>query len=205
MEKLVALLARHGRTQGNQAHIFRSRMDFPLDAEGEQDAHELGEHIAAHYPVKLIVTSPMKRAERTAQIVAQHDGAAIERDGRLLPWHAGLLTGKQRTAKSEAVRDYYVQHADSAIPGGESIAGSEERFKGVLEAAVRHGAKGNLVLLATHGSGLKSAETLIRGKRTPTGDAAMIEPGGLAGVFHDEQKGLSIRPLFKQGQGQVTS
>jgi broad specificity phosphatase PhoE len=205
VEKLVTLIARHGRTQGNQAHIFRSRMDFPLDQEGEQDAQELGQHIAGRYPVKLIVTSPMKRAERTAQTVGQHIGTPVERDGRLLPWHAGLLTGKKRTAKSEAVRDYYVQHPDSPIPGGESIAGSEQRFKGVLDAAIRHGQQGNLPLLSTHGSGLKAAETLISGKRTPTGDAAMVEPGGLAGVFHDEQKGLSIRPLFKQGNGQVTS
>lgn len=204
MDRLVALLARHGRTQGNQAHIFRSRMDFPLDSEGEQDAQELGQHVAAHYPVKLIVSSPMARAEKTAQIVAQHTGSQVERDGRLLPWHAGLLTGKKRTAQSEKVRDFYVQNPQSAIPGGESIADSEHRFKGVLEAAVRHGAKGNLVLLSTHGSGLKAAETLITGKRTPTGDAAMIEPGGLAGVYHNEQ-GLSMRPLFKQGTGQVTS
>lgn len=180
-------------------------MNFPLDATGEKDAQELGTHIAQHYPVSLIVTSPMERAVKTAQIVAQHIGSPVEKDGRLLPWHAGLLTGKPRNPQSEAVRDFYVQHADTPVPGGESISHSEQRMKGILEAAMKHGASGKLPLLVTHGSGLKAAETLIRGRRTPTGDAAMVEPGGLAGVFRGE-KGLEIRPLFKGGSdGQVTS
>lgn len=203
--KPLVLLARHGQTEGNRANIFRSRMDFPLDATGEKDAQELGQHIAAHYPPSLIVSSPMKRALKTAQIVAAHTGGKVEKDGRLMPWHAGLLTGRQRTPKSEAVRDFYVQNADRPIPGGESIAHSEGRMKGILEAAVRHGvATGSPALLVTHGSGLKAAETVITGRRTPTGDAALVEPGGLAGIFRGA-KGLEIRPLFKEGAGQVTS
>lgn len=204
MQPLV-LLARHGQTAGNQARIFRSRMNFPLDAAGQKDANDLGAHIAQHYPISLIVSSPMQRSMETAHIVAQHTGSPVEKDGRLLPWHAGLLTGKQRNPKTEAVRDHYVQHANVPIPGGESIAHSEGRMKGVLEAALRHGQKNHPPLLMTHGSGIKAAETLVTGRRTATGDAAMVEPGGLAGIFRGE-KGLEIRPLFKGGtDGQVTS
>jgi probable phosphoglycerate mutase len=199
------LLARHGQTAGNQAHIFRSRMDFPLDQKGEQDAHELGQHLATHFPVSVIVSSPMSRATKTAQIVSEHTGGNVEKDGRLLPWHAGLLTGKQRNVKSEAVRDFYVQHPETPIPGGESISHSEQRMKGILDAAMKFGSQGKTPLLVTHGSGIKAAETIVRGKRTSTGDAALVEPGGLAGIFHGE-KGLEIRPLFKQGtSGAVTS
>jgi broad specificity phosphatase PhoE len=202
----LVLLARHGQTAGNAAKVFRSRLNFPLDSIGEQDAQQLGSHIAQHYPVSLIVTSPMARAAKTAQIVAQHTGSPVEKDGRLLPWHAGLLTGKPRNPKSEALRDFYVQHADTPVPGGESIAHSEQRMRGVLDAAVKHGVTtGRPPLLVTHGSGIKAAETLVRGRRTPTGDAAMVEPGGLAGIFRGDQ-GLEIRPLFKGGtDGQVTS
>lgn len=204
MEQPLVLLARHGQTAGNQAHIFRSRMDFPLDEKGVQDAHELGTRIAQHYPVRLIASSPMSRALQTAQVLAQHTGASVEKDSRLLPWHAGLLTGTKRTPKSEAVRDFYVQNAEKAIPGGESIAQSEQRMHGVLKAAIAHGQRKGLVLLATHGSGVKAAETLVKGQRRPTGDAAMIEPGGLAGIFQGPN-GLEMRPLFKGGEGQVSS
>jgi len=198
-EQPLVLLARHGQTAGNQAHIFRSRMDFPLDEKGLSDAHELGAHIAANYPVKLIASSPMSRSMQTAQVLSKLSGARLEKDSRLLPWHAGLLTGTKRSVKSEAVRDFYVQHADRPIPGGESIADSETRMHGVLKAAIRHGQTKGLVLLATHGSGVKAAQTLIEGRRTPTGDAAMIEPGGLAGIFQGPN-GLEMRPLFKAGQ-----
>ena len=201
----LVLLARHGQTAGNQAAVFRSRMDFPLDEKGVQDAHELGAHVAAHYPqVKLIAASPMQRTMQTAGVVAQQTGASVEKDSRLLPWHAGLLTGTKRNPKSEALRDYYVQHAEKPIPGGESIAQSENRMHGVLKAAIHHGQTKGLVLLATHGLGIKAAETLVKGQRNPTGDAAMIEPGGLAGIFQGAN-GLEMHPLFKGGETPVTS
>lgn len=202
--KPLVLLARHGHTAGNEAHIFRSRLDFPLSSQGEEDARQLGQ-VAAHFQPSVIVSSPMSRALKTAQIVGAHTGAPVEKSGNLMPWNAGLLTGRKRDVKSEKVRDFYVQNAHLPIPGGESIENSEGRMKKILTAAMSAAHQGHMPMLVTHGSGIKAAETIIKGKRTQTGDAALVEPGGLAGIFQTD-KGFEIRPLFKEGTaGQVTS
>ena len=199
--KPLVLLARHGHTAGNEAKVFRSRLDFPLSAQGEHDSHELGQALGnSGMKPDVIVSSPMSRAMKTAQIVSAHTGAPVEKSGNLMPWNAGLLAGKKRTAQSEKVRDFYVQNAHMPIPGGESIENSESRMKKILTAAIAHGQKGHLPLLVTHGSGIKAAETLIKGRRSQTGDAALVEPGGLAGIFQNGQN-LEIRPLFKEAEG----
>ena len=194
---LLLLLARHGSSLGNEQKVFRSRLDFPLDPKGQQEAHELGVHIAQFVHPTLIVASPMQRASHTAQIIGQHLNAPMEQDSRLLPWHVGQLMGLKRTPQTEQQRDWYIKHANIPIPGGESIQQSEQRMHAFLTSALNYSRKGGLALAVAHGSAIKAAHTLITGHREPTGDAALVEPGGLAGVFATPQ-GLQIHGLFKQ-------
>ena len=211
---LLLLLARHGSSLGNEQKVFRSRLDFPLDPKGQQEAHELGVHIAQLVHPTLIVASPMQRAMHTAQIIGQHLNAPVEDDARLLPWHVGKLMGRTRSPETEAERDRYVQHPNVPVPDfprhlatpvpifanqrqGESIQQSEQRMHAFLTSALNYSRKGGLALAVAHGSAIKAAHTLISGHREPTGDAALVEPGGLAGVFATPQ-GLQIHGLFKQ-------
>lgn len=193
--------ARHGQTQANIQNIFRSRLDVPLDPKGEKEAQQAAEWLAQRYPVHLIVTSPMKRAIATAQIYGKRLGLTPQVDARLAPWDAGLLTGMPRTQRTEKIRDFYIQHPDMKIPGGESIQGSEDRARSLLQDVGRfHGS----VLAVTHGSGIKAADTVLSGHREPTGDSALVEPGGIVGVFHDG-KGFTMRPLFREAEAGVHS
>src|SRR6185437_14123685 len=157
-------LARHGQTQANIQNIFRSRLDVPLDPKGEEEAHQAAQWLKERFPVNHIVTSPMQRAQATAAIYGQHLGLQPQVDGRLAPWNAGKLTGMERTPYSERVRDFYIQHPDRPIPGGESIEQSEARMRDLLSVLPRVQGR---VLLVTHGSGIKAADTVLSGKREP--------------------------------------
>jgi len=189
-------LARHGQTQANIQNIFRSRLDVPLDPKGEEEAHQAAQWLKERFPVNHIVTSPMERAQATAAIYGQHLGLQPQVDGRLAPWNAGKLTGMERTPYSERVRDFYIQHPDRPIPGGESIEQSEARMRDLLSVLPRVQGR---VLLVTHGSGIKAADTVLSGKREPTGDSALVEPGGIVGIYHTG-KGFGLKPLFREAE-----
>jgi len=189
-------LARHGQTQANIQNIFRSRLDVPLDPKGEEEAHQAAQWLKERFPVNHIVTSPMQRAQATAAIYGQHLGLQPQVDGRLAPWNAGKLTGMERTPYSERVRDFYIQHPDRPIPGGESIEQSEARMRDLLSVLPRVQGR---VLLVTHGSGIKAADTVLSGKREPTGDSALVEPGGIVGIYQTG-KGFGLKPLFREAE-----
>src|SRR6185437_11018800 len=145
-----------------------------LDPKGEEEAHQAAQWLKERFPVNHIVTSPMQRAQATAAIYGQHLGLQPQVDGRLAPWNAGKLTGMERTPYSERVRDFYIQHPDRPIPAhmengkvmfpGESIEQSEARMRDLLSVLPRVQGR---VLLVTHGSGIKAADTVLSGKREP--------------------------------------
>ncbi|MCJ7842419.1 histidine phosphatase family protein [Lederbergia sp. NSJ-179] len=61
-------LVRHGETDWNAAGKLQGRTDIPLNATGKQQARECGQYFArSHWD--RIVTSPMKRAKQTAEII----------------------------------------------------------------------------------------------------------------------------------------
>src|SRR5690242_15540888 len=65
---------RHGQAKANEEGLLAgSQTDSPLTARGEQDAHELSGRLAGKL-VELLVTSPLERASRTAEIVATDIG-----------------------------------------------------------------------------------------------------------------------------------
>ena len=62
------LLARHGQTEWNLEGRRQGQLDSPLTAKGVLDAQQIVAQAAA-WPVDVIVSSPLKRAYRTACII----------------------------------------------------------------------------------------------------------------------------------------
>jgi phosphohistidine phosphatase len=71
-------LIRHAKSSWKDAEI--GDFDRPLNARGERDAPRMGRRIAdAAKPPELLVSSPARRAARTAELIAgQLDGARLE-------------------------------------------------------------------------------------------------------------------------------
>lgn len=88
-------LVRHGRTALNAADRLRGHLDPPLDDTGIREAGDLPEAIPAEL-LSRIVSSPLQRALRTAQILAAHTQVEVVIDDRLIDRDYGPLTGKPR-------------------------------------------------------------------------------------------------------------
>jgi broad specificity phosphatase PhoE len=74
------LLVRHGETEWNLQRRYQGRSDSPLTAKGVAQAHAVGRLVAALPGAEAarIVTSPLRRARRTAEIIREHIAAAPE-------------------------------------------------------------------------------------------------------------------------------
>jgi uncharacterized phosphatase len=69
---------RHGESEGNVKRIFTGHLDLPLTKEGCRQA-KLAAQDAKDLKIDLIVTSPLARASKTAEIVAGEINYPIEK------------------------------------------------------------------------------------------------------------------------------
>jgi broad specificity phosphatase PhoE len=83
---------RHGQTAWNVEGRFQGHTDIPLNELGLAQARDAAT-VLAGYPVDLIVTSPLIRARRTAEIVAKHLDKALLVDDELKERHFGGFEG----------------------------------------------------------------------------------------------------------------
>ncbi|MCS6710821.1 histidine phosphatase family protein [Brachybacterium sp. EF45031] len=88
----LLILARHGQTDHNVARRLQGQIDIPLNARGREQAVALGRSLAAA-PPDLIITSPLGRAQETAQAVGDATGAPVQVDAAFLERGFGQWEG----------------------------------------------------------------------------------------------------------------
>lgn len=120
----VTLLLRHGQTAMSAERRFAGRGDIPLTKDGTRQAASAARRLAKS-GVDVIVTSPLQRARRTAEAVAEATGAALVVDDDLVEADFGEWEG---LTFAEAGRQWpdelaaWMASPDAAPPGGESFA-----------------------------------------------------------------------------------
>jgi broad specificity phosphatase PhoE len=149
----VIYLARHGQTEFNVARRYQGQGDSPLTARGEIQARRMGERLAGLIPDLSgwrLATSPLGRARRTAEIIAEALGGRLplEVDPRLAEVSMGEWDGLT-FEEVEARRPRYVEHCERHFhgPGGETFDGLARRLSDWLSDA---GAQGR-VIAVSHG------------------------------------------------------
>ncbi len=90
----LLVLVRHGESQFNADQRFTGLLDVPLTEHGVEQCNEAAELLAQEgiHP-DIVVTSPLQRAYRTADVIVQRLGLpAARRDWRLAERDYGWLT-----------------------------------------------------------------------------------------------------------------
>jgi broad specificity phosphatase PhoE len=105
MGQTKLILIRHGRTDWNAEERFQGSIDRPLDAIGIRQANELGMKLAS-YPISAVYTSPLIRAYKTAEILAQFCQCCVEIKNDLRERHFGSIEG---LTKDEFHRQFKMQ------------------------------------------------------------------------------------------------
>jgi probable phosphoglycerate mutase len=131
------LLARHGQTEWSRSGRYQGRCDPPLIGEGRAQAVQIGMR-ARGRGVRSILSSPLRRARETAEIVAATLGLDAPRvDARLIElaygaWE-GLTQAEVRARWPDQLRQWKRVPDTAALPGGESLADLRQRLQQFLQ------------------------------------------------------------------------
>jgi broad specificity phosphatase PhoE len=155
------VFVRHGITDWNADGRFQGRLDIPLNAAGRRQAEILRDRLAS-ISFDRIYTSPLRRAEETAQIVA--GAQSIVSDWRLAEIDHGDWQG--RTKQEIAVRwpdawdAWNKDPLATATGGGESPEEVRRRVEDFLNTAA-----GEDVLCVSHGIVIQTVRRILLGAR----------------------------------------
>lgn len=139
-------LVRHGQTAGNVNHQLVGSTDMPLNELGERQATQVGTHFES-IELDAVLTSPLRRAQTTAERIATATGRNAETIPGLTEMSFGEWEGMtiaQIMAKfpEAAARIDDLTDMDFEYPGGDHRQRFHERtlavFTGILERYTAH-------------------------------------------------------------------
>ena len=160
----ILVLIRHGQSLWNAENRFTGWTDIDLSKKGENEAEEAGKKLE-NITFDVVHTSALMRAQRTAEIIIQHNkiskDAPTYKDERLNERHYGSLQGlnKTETAEKYGAEQVHIwrRSFDISPPDGESLKTTAERtlpyFK---DDIVKHLDEGKNILISAHGNSLRA-------------------------------------------------
>ena len=157
----TTVLVRHASSVLSPEKRFSGRGDVELSPEGVAQAERVAARLGARPGVDVVVSSPLRRARHTAELIAKAVGVDLVTDDDLVEtdfgaWE-GLTFSEARRADPAAV-DAWLASPDVAPPGGESFAQVAERVNVARERLVADYA-GQTIIVVSHVTPLK---TLLR-------------------------------------------
>ena len=156
-EPTVTLLLRHGQTPNSVQKRYAGVSDVPLTEVGVQQAAAAGKRLASA-GITAIVTSPLRRAVRTAEEVAAASGAPVEADEGFREADFGAwdgLTFAEVRERWPAEQAAWLADPAVAPPGGESFLDVSARVGAALRRVLA-GHRGQTVLIVSHVTPIKT-------------------------------------------------
>ncbi len=153
------LIVRHGQSTANPNNIFAGHLDVPLTSLGIKQAEATAAYITENYRVDEVYSSDLKRAFRTACILADRLGKEVHPCTGLREVYAGEWEGK--------TFDYLIEHGgemyhkwrfdigNAACTGGESCAELQKRILRTVRAIAEEN-DGKTVAIASHGAAIRA-------------------------------------------------
>ncbi|MDN3310233.1 histidine phosphatase family protein [Microbacterium oryzae] len=146
------ILLRHGETEWSKDGRHTGLSDFPLTSRGEDLARGAGE-LVADYDFSLVLTSPLQRARRTAELANLH----AEIDPLLVEWDYGGYEGRTTLDIRRELGYNWSAFTHGVIRGetpGETVEEVAARASRVLTRVLPAMAEGDVALVA-HGHFLR--------------------------------------------------
>ncbi|HKL98945.1 MAG TPA: histidine phosphatase family protein [Mobilitalea sp.] len=154
-------LIRHGETDWNLEGRLQGREDIPLNQNGMQQAKYCGRAFK-NREIKKIITSPLIRAVKTAEIIAESIGISqVLLDERLIERDFGPLAGLTYDKK---------KHFDT-FGKEEGIEPWEELNKRLIDCIIEQ-AEANLgedIIMVSHGGAINAVVSVLTGGEMGSG------------------------------------
>lgn len=148
------MLIRHGETAWNVKEVFRGRIDVELNERGVKQAELLGEYLSKENML-AVYSSPLKRALKTAEMIAKHHGIEVEITEGLMDLNFGRWQSLPHETVRERYRELYRKWLEAphevVMPDGESLSDVRRRgLRLVDEITDKYGDEEGVIALVSH-------------------------------------------------------
>lgn len=141
---------RHAQSEANALNVLAGQKDYPLTAQGHDDARHIAERFCERYQPDRIICSPLLRTRQTAQPFADLLHQQVEFDPRIMEQNMGRFSSMSY-AEAEADPSYQADRSArwNWIPagGGESYEMVATRIRAFLSDLLQEQGE---VLVVTH-------------------------------------------------------
>ncbi|HJV09214.1 MAG TPA: histidine phosphatase family protein [Acidimicrobiales bacterium] len=197
------LLLRHGESTWNADGRWQGQADPPLSPLGEEQAADAARGLRPGQ-FSRVVSSNLRRALRTAEILAEALGRPVEVDADLREidvgdWQ-GLTRAEIRARAPEALADWSEGRSEST-PGGELRADLTDRAQRAVIRAAASSSPGDRILVVTHGALIRNLDRALSlvphgignlaGRWYDADGAGVVVPGELVSLADPEDQTLS--------------
>jgi ribonuclease H / adenosylcobalamin/alpha-ribazole phosphatase len=195
------ILVRHGETTMTAERRYSGRGDVPLSERGVAQASSVARRVSTLVgsgAVAAVVTSPLSRCTRTAELIARVTGSppvVVEPDlveCDFGEWE-GLTFAEVRERWPEEL-DVWLGSTSVAPPGGESFAAVGSRVRRAV-AELREKYAGSVVVVVSHVSPLKVLLRDALGASDAFLHRMLLDPGGISIVDSWPDRGVAVRTV----------
>lgn len=152
---LELIVIRHGQSTADIEKRYEGRADFELTDLGRAQAYKAAKWIYEKFNIDLIISSPLKRAAETAEIIGREIGKVVKYDDGLMEWNNGILQGlfieeaEKKYPMPKGGRKYYerIEKGESAI----EFRARAEAFLAKLIDKYNVEGKDKRILIVSHG------------------------------------------------------
>ena len=156
-ERLLTLV-RHGQTAANAQNLLQGHVNHPLDDIGRAQVSLLGAAVQKIAPVSGVISSPLLRAQQTAQAIAEGLTQSIdtETDPRWIELNYGDFDGQPVSSVSPEQWATWRTDEHFRPPRGETLAELSVRVHDAIEALLADSVSSHIVVVS-HVSPIKAA------------------------------------------------
>lgn len=159
------IVMRHGRTDYNDRHLLQGQTEMPLNEKGIHEAENAREELKQEgYSIDRVISSPLGRALKTAEIVSGFPKDKIEIDDLLIEIGFGPMEGSSTTEIGEEMQIFFKDPPRYVPPqGAESYQSLLDRMKAFLESHVQEKSN-DTVLVLSHGTAMHAMYLVLTGR-----------------------------------------
>ena len=155
------LVLRHGQSEWNAEGRWQGQADPSLSPLGAKQARDGAQRLAAAEAFTTLVTSDLRRARRTAEILAEVLGLDVWIDPGLREIDVGIWTGLTRDEINAGwpgeLADWSEGRSESP-PGGETRTALTDRARSTLLRLAGEASPGERLLVVSHGALIRNLD-----------------------------------------------
>ena len=190
----MIIFLRHGQATNNTERILAGRTPgVPLTKTGIKQAKNIAKYLKP-LNISKIYTSPVERAQKTAEIVAKHNSVDYTIDNRLIEIDMGKFTGKPYdeiiASNGNVFLKFYQGETEIAHNGVETFAEVKKRVLDIIDFVTKEHPNQN-VLLVTHMDPIKAMLSTVLDLKPQSLFELIIANASLT-IINEEQGKFSL-------------